>query len=171
MDKEEYIRKAKDLLKEKTYKIIPTDPTNRQKNKLIQILKKIKEEGGMNELTYKQMYPTSVGIPKFYGLPKIHKAGVPLRPTVSSRGSVSYDTAKELARILKPLAGRTTYSVQNTKDFVDQVKNIKLLQDECIISCDVKVLFTSVPIEPAIKIIQQHLEDDQELQQRTSMSI
>ena len=171
MDKEEYIRKAEELLKEKAYKIIPTDPTNRQKNKLLQILKKIKGEGGMNESTYKKMYPTGAGIPNFYGLPKIHKAGVPLRPIVSSRGSVSYNTAKELARILKPLAGKTTYSVHNTKDFVDQIKNIKLLPDECIISYDVKALFSSVPIEPAIKIIQQHLEDDQELQQRTSMSV
>ena len=117
------------------------------------------------------MYPTGAGIPKFYQLPKIHKAGVPLRPIVSSRGSVSYDTTKELARILKPLTGRTTYSVQNTKEFVEQVKNIKLQQDECIISYDVKALFTSVLTEPAIKIIQQHLEDDQELQQRTSMSV
>ena len=171
MDKEEYIGKTEELLKEKTYKIIPTDPTNRQKSKLIQILKKIEEEGGRNESTYKKMYPTAAGIPIFYGLPKIHKAWVPLRPTVSIRGSASYNTAKELARILKPLAGRITYSVQNTKDFVDQVKNIKLLPDECVISYDVKALFTSVPIEPAIKIIQQHLEDDQELQQRTSMSV
>ena len=53
MDKEEYIGKA-ELLKEETYKIIPTDPTNRQKNKLIQILKKIKEEGGVNEETHKK---------------------------------------------------------------------------------------------------------------------
>ena len=171
MDKEEYIGEAEELLKEETHKIIPTDPTNRQKNKLIQILKKIKEEGGVNEETYKKMHPIGAGIPKFYGLPKIHKAGVALRPIVSSRGSVSYSTAKELARVLKSLAGRTTYSVQNTKDFVDQVQNIKLQQDECIISYDVKVLFTSVPKEPAIKIIQQHLEDDQELQQRTSMSV
>ena len=161
MDKEEYIGKAEELLKEKTYKIISTDPTNRQKNTLIQILKKIKEEGGMNESTYKKMYPTGAGIPKFYGLPKIHKAGVPLRPIVSSRGSESYNTAKELARILKPLAGRATYSVQNTKDFVDQIENIKILPDECIISYDVKALFTSVPTQPAIKIIHQHLEDDQ----------
>ena len=171
MDKEEYIGKAEELLREKTYKIIPIDPTNRQKNKLIQILKMIKEEGGMHESTYKKIYPTGASIPKFYGLPKIHKAEVPLRPIVSSRGSVLYNTAKELARILKPLTGRTTYSVQNTKDFVEQVKNIKLLPDECIILYDVKALFTSVPIEPAIKIIQQHLEDDQELQQRTSISV
>ena len=42
MDKEEYINKAQDLLKEDTYRIIPEDPTNKQKNKLIQLLKKIK---------------------------------------------------------------------------------------------------------------------------------
>ena len=51
------------------------------------------------------------------------------------------------------------------------MKTIKLLPDECIISYDVKALFTSVPIEPAIKIIKQHLENDKELQQRTSMSV
>ena len=171
LDKEEYIKKAEELLQEKTYKIIPTDPTNGQKNKLIQILKKIKEGGGMSETTYKKVYPTGAGIPKFYGLPKIHKAGVPLRPIVSSRGSVSYNIAKELARILKPLAGRTIYSVHNTQDFAEQMKTIKLMPDECIISYDVKALFTSVPIEPSIKIIKQHLENDKELHQRTSMSV
>ena len=171
LDKLEYIRKAEELLTEKTYKIIPTNPTNRQKNKFIQILKKIKEEQGMSETTYKKVYPTGAGIPKFWGLLKIHKAGVPLRPIVSSRGAVSYNIAKELPSIFKPLAGRTIYSVHNTQDFADQMKTIKLLPDECITSYDVKALFTSVPIEPAIKIIKQHLEYDKELQQRTSMSV
>ena len=170
MDSDEYIKKA-ELLNQETYKIIPNDPTNRQKNKLIQLLKKIKAECGMNEDTYKKMYPTGAGILKFYGLQKIHKAGVPLRPIVSSRGSVAYGTAKELARILKPLAGRSPYSVQNTKDFVEQVKSINLQLEECITSYDVKALFTSVPIVSAIKIIQQHLKDDQEFQQRISMTV
>ena len=170
MDKEEYINKAQDLLKEDTYRVIPEDPTNKQKNKLILLLKKIKNEGGISEEKYKIMYPTGAGISKFYGLPKVHKAGVPLRPIVSSRGSVTYNTSKELARILKPLAGRSTFSVQNTMDFVEQVKNIRLQPQECIISYDVKALFTSVPIKPAIKIIKQLLEDDKELQHRTSMT-
>ena len=38
-------------------------------------------------------------------------------------------------------------------------------------SYDVKPLFTSVPITKAITIIKQLLEEDQELQQRTSLSI
>ena len=170
MDKEEYIKKAQDLLKEDTYRVIPEDPTNKQKNKLILLLKKIKNEGGISEEKYKIMYPTGAGISKFYGLPKVHKAGVPLRPIVSSRGSVTYNTSKELARILKHLAGRSTFSVQNTMDFVEQVKNIRLQPQECIISYDVRALFTSVPIKPAIKIIKQLLEDDKELQHRTSMT-
>ena len=36
---------------------------------------------------------------------------------------------------------------------------------------DVKTLFTSVTIEPAINIIKKHLEEDKELQQRASMTI
>ena len=35
---------------------------------------------------YKAMYPKGCVPPKFYGLPKIHKTGNPLRPIVSSRG-------------------------------------------------------------------------------------
>ena len=48
------------------------------------------------------MYPTGCVPPKFYGLPKIHKPDTPLRPIVSSCGSVTYGVAKELAKILKP---------------------------------------------------------------------
>ena len=124
MDREEYINKAEDLLKEDTYRIISEDPTKKQKSKLIQLLKKIKTEGGINEESYRKMYPTGAGTPKFYGLPKVHKAGVQLRPIVSSKGSVTYNTSKELAKIFKPLAGRSTFSVQNTMDFVEPVKNI-----------------------------------------------
>ena len=51
------------------------------------------------------MYPTGAVPPKFYGIPKIHKRDVPLRPIVSSRGSTNYEVAKELARILRPLVG------------------------------------------------------------------
>ena len=70
MDKEEYINKAQDLLKEDTYRVIPDDPTNKQENKLIQLFKKIKNEGGINEEKYRNMYPTGAGIPKFLWAPK-----------------------------------------------------------------------------------------------------
>ena len=87
MDKEEYIKKSEDLLHQPTYKELPSDPTTKHKNRLISILKTMKSEGGIDNITYKRLYPTGAGSPKYYGLPKIHKTGVPLRPIISSRGS------------------------------------------------------------------------------------
>ena len=74
MDRQQYIQKARALLEDNnTYRSIPSDPTHKLRNKLINILKKIKTEGNMDENTYRRVYPTRTSEPKFYGLPKIHK--------------------------------------------------------------------------------------------------
>ena len=123
----------------------------------------------MNENLYRRLYPSGAGSPKFYGLPKIHKVGIPLRPIVSSIEAVSNETSKELARILKALVGKSPYHVHNTQDFIQQIKDIKLEGDQCMMSYDVKALFTSVPIQPAINTITKLLEE--ELHQSTSLSV
>ena len=64
--------------------------------------------------------------PKYYGLPKVHKHGMPLRPKISSIGSVTYSTAKEIARILKPLVGRSTHHVMNNLEFLESIKGIPI---------------------------------------------
>ena len=69
MDKAEYNKKAEELLNTKTYKKIPEDPTNKQKNRLVSILKNIKAEGGLNEEAYRRLYSTGAVSPKFYRLP------------------------------------------------------------------------------------------------------
>ena len=171
MDRNEYIKKVEELLSQPTYRSIPTDPTAKYKNKIINLLKTIKAEGGINEVIYRRLYPTGAGFPKFYVLPKVHKEGMPLTPIVSSIGAVTYKTSKELARILKPLVERSPYQVQNTRDFIQHINGIHLRLDEIITSYDVKVLFTSVPIQPALNIIKKHLEEDKELQQRTSITV
>ena len=171
LDKEEYIQKAKQLLHQPNYKTLTADPTTKHKNKLIALLKTIKPQGGMNDNLYKKLYPTGASSPKFYGLPKVHKDGIPLRPIVSSVGSVSYETAKELSRILKPLVGKTEHHVKNAKDFIDSIQDIRLKPDECLVSYDVEALFTSVPIQAALNITKKKLEEDRELHLRTSMSV
>ena len=124
----------------------------------------------MKDDLYRRLYPTGAGSPKFYGLPKIHKPGIPLRPIISSIGTVTYNTAKELARILKPLVGLSEHHIQNTLDFVQQIKEVKLNNDESLVSYDVTALFTSVPIPPVVKIIEEKLKEDQELSRRTNMN-
>ena len=124
MDRQDYINKAKHLLNQNTYKTITKDPTNTIKNKLINILKTIKTKSGLGTNIYKSMYPTGCVPPKFYGLPKIHKPDTPLRPIVSSCGSVTYGVAKELAKILKPLVGQSPHHINSTQDFVEQAIQI-----------------------------------------------
>ena len=150
---EDYIKKAEDLLSQNTYRALTSDPTMRLKTKMINLLKSIKSKGGISEELYKRLNPTGAGSPKFYGLPKIHKPGMPLRPIVSSIGAVTYHTSKEVARILKPLVGKSEHHVKNTQDFIESIKGIHLSEDQCMVSYDVKALFTSVPTTKACIII------------------
>ena len=70
MEKQAYNNKANSLLQDiNTYKVLKKDPTDILKNKLITILKDIKQTGGLSNTKYKQLYPTSTVPPKFNGLP------------------------------------------------------------------------------------------------------
>ena len=91
--------------------------------------------------------PTSAVDPKFYGLPKIHNIGTPLRPIVSSRESITYGVTKELANIICPLVGQSQHHLKNTQHFVQHRKELKLEPGEVLTSYDVKALFTSVPMD------------------------
>ena len=172
MDQQDYINKAQSLLQDtNTCKVLPKDPTSHLKNKLITLLKDIKQTGGLSTQKYKQLYPTSAVPPKFNGLPKIHKTGTPLRPIVSSRGSITYGIDKELSHIIKPLVRQSPHHLKNTQHFIQQLQGKRLEPGETITSFDVKALFTSVPVQPSIQIVKQRLQQDTTLHQRTSMSI
>ena len=79
--------------------------------------------------------------------------------------------AKELAKILKPLVGKSPYHITSTQDFVEQVRHITVVPGECLSSYDVSVLFTSVPIDPVLTIIKDLLVKDSTLKDRTVIGI
>ena len=117
------------------------------------------------------MYLMGCSMPRFYGLPNIHKADTPLRPIVSSRGLVTYGVAKVLSKILKPLVGRSPHPLHSTQDFVEQANMVTLLPGECLSSYDVTTLFTAVPAEPALDIIKDLLKKDNTLKERTMLLV
>ena len=94
-----------------------------------------------------------------------------LRPIVSSCRSVTYGLAKELAKILKPLVGKSPHHINSTQDFVKQVKHITLAPGECLRSYDVSALFTSVLVDPALNIIRDLLDKDRTLKERTVLAV
>ena len=90
---------------------------------------------------------------------------------MSSCGSVTYGMAKELAKIIKPLVGKSSHHINSTQDFVEQAKHITLAPGKCLSSYDVSVLFTSVPVDPALNIIKDLLVKDHTLKERTVMEV
>ena len=109
--------------------------------------------------------------PNFHGLSKIHKAKTSLRPIVSSRGSVTYEVATVLAKILKPLVGKSPYHVHSNKDFVERVSKVTLQPGECLCLYDMTALFISLPVDPALNIIQRLLEQDTSLHKWPVLSV
>ena len=70
MDKEDYTSKAQTLLQDTdTYKVLKKDSTSQLKNKLITLLKDIKQTG-LSTNKYKQLYPTSAVPPNSMAFPK-----------------------------------------------------------------------------------------------------
>ena len=96
---------------------------------------------------------------------------VPLRPIISSRGSVAYGVAKVLTKVLRLLVGKSPHHVQSTSDFVNKAKVVTLQPGEWLTIYDVTSLFTSVPIDPDLNIIKDLLEKDEKLNDRTVLSV
>ena len=87
-----------------------------------------------------------------YGLPKIHKNGVPVRPIISAIKTYNYNLAKYLDEILKPLIN-SPYIIKDTFDFVNRVSKLANKNGEVMVSFDIVSLFTNIPTMETIEII------------------
>ena len=83
MDTDTYRAKMFTLIENGPYQLLNKDPTDRLTRKLSEKLLTLKRSGYLSEAVYNKIRPRHKQPPRIYGLPKIHKADVPLRPIVS----------------------------------------------------------------------------------------
>jgi hypothetical protein len=107
----------------------------------------------MSKETYDSIVPCGSRAGIMYGLPKIHKDGVPIRPIISACGTYNYKLAKYLVQILTPLISNSKYIIKDTFDFVNKVSKLPINNNQIMISFDVESLFTNIPTLETIEII------------------
>ena len=168
MDKHNYREKALSLLNNRnTYSILKSDPTAKTQRGLNAKLLFLKKSNIISKATYEKLYSSDGKSPRFYGLPKIHKPEIPLRPIVSFVNSHTYGVSSFLAKILSPVVGNTEYTVKNSCHFAEFVRGKILKADQVLISFDVVSLFTNIPVDLAIKVAIKIVRQDGTLLQRT----
>ena len=153
------------------YEPLKKDPTNVYKTKLVNMLRDWKSKKMITDSLYHKVYPTADTVAKFYGLPKIHKANVPLRPIVSSIGNITHNVSKFLTQVLSPLMGKGPHFIKNSADFVKKIKDLEIPPGRSMISYDVTALFTSIPVDKALIVIKKKLKEDQTLPQRCQLNV
>ena len=75
------------------------------------------------------------------------------------------------SRSWSPLAGKSPSHVRNSADFVNQIHQTSLEETDVMASFDVVSLFTRVPVNEALLVISQRLQQDDTLKDRTSIPI
>ena len=161
IDKIDYISKIQDILNDtNTYKKQARHSLFTLQNKHNNLIKKLVTKNCITSEEGRSLIITNSVYPKLYGLPKIHKQTVPLRPIVACVGGTTYKLAKHLANILTvALADRTEYNVSDSFQFVDAVRDLVLPQGFVIVSFDVVSLFTNIPIELVRRTVTERFEE------------
>ena len=138
-----------------------------------QVTKKLielKDNNLIEQQGYFKLKPTGRQTLRFYGLPKIHKAGTPMRPIVSYTGTPLYEISKFIVNILKPYGKLKEKHTHSSKSFSAFICQQKIEPDEIMVSFDVSSLYATIPIDQTLLVIKDLPEQDDKLADRTILS-
>ncbi|MGL4482280.1 MAG: hypothetical protein ACRCTW_07105, partial [Lactococcus garvieae] len=155
LDKDEYNKKAIEHLRNGPYKEMTGQNSlailNKFTARINSYLRTIKEKLGQS--VWFHLHPKSNRPARFYGLPKIHKDGIPLRPIIDFTTNPAYRLAKFLNPIIKPLQNNMVSNIKDSFDFVTKLNHFMLADYETFVSFDITSLYTSVPVIAALSVI------------------
>nr|VZI51016.1 unnamed protein product [Spirometra erinaceieuropaei] len=107
-----YNQKAKSLLEDRqSYVPCESNPIKTLTREINATLLAMENSGAISPIDRCKVRARETALALFYGLPKVHKEGAPLRPIVSLKGTPTYGLAKCLFRRLKFLTSDSNSTV------------------------------------------------------------
>ena len=159
LDKSDYDLTINDLLNDSnTYAPLKTDLTDNIERKLNKFVYLLFTKNRISQQTYRYLHSNDSIASRIYRLSKIHETGFSFLPIVSFINSRLYNLSKLIAVSLTPRVGANGFIVKNSYEFVEQLKNLTINHDECMVSFDVISLFTKIPLDVAKTVVLQRLK-------------
>ncbi|BHF66736.1 hypothetical protein SprV_0200975800 [Sparganum proliferum] len=123
LDRTDYLQKAKGLLEDRQFYVpCATNPVKALTREINATLLALENSGAITPTDRRMARPQDTALARFYGLPKVHKDGAPLRPIVSLKGAPTYGLAKWLFRRLKFLIAESDTTVSSSAQFLEKLK-------------------------------------------------
>ena len=155
--REVYERLSDDIISD-TQSIQPLirDPTSTIQQKANKIITSLKNKGRIDGVTAKKLMIYNSYFPRYYGLPKIHKPVLSLRPIISSIQAPNSKIAQWLTDILTQAYNKDNrYFVKDSFEFASFINGLTLPEGYVLVSLDVTSLFTNIPIELVVNSIKR----------------
>ena len=158
MDKCNYIEKMEGILSDRTtYTLLRKNPLDDIIKTFNNALDKVLKN---NSVLAKQFKCRGPSLPYMYGVVKTHKQNNPLRPIISSVGTITYKLSRYLAKLLSPLLGTVSQShIVHSEDLIKKLNSNPNVSNIKLISFDVVSLFTKVPVPDILSYLSTELEN------------
>ncbi|XP_047122986.1 uncharacterized protein LOC124806274 [Hydra vulgaris] len=134
MNKTTYEEKVNELLMDRTvYRELQTDQANKIVRGITDMSNYMLKLHKINEQTAEFLLPRKpCRPPLFYGLSKIHKPNIPLRPIVSACSGPTDNLSEYLTRFIQPLVESLPAYIKDSIHFLNMLQNIRLQSSEFI---------------------------------------
>jgi hypothetical protein len=102
-------------------------------------------------------------LPKFYGLPKLHQQGIPLRPIVACTKAPASNIRKSLYTAFKPLLYFQKLHICNSVDLVEKLKSVRISENTIVSSFDIVSIYTNIDVAISEQLLKNKIEENYHL--------
>ena len=160
MNKRDYVSRAQTVLSGKQFQPVTNKNMGLEckEKEMNTYLRELYNDELIDKKLFWRLHSTSASMSVMYGQPKVHKAGYPMRPIISSIVSYNYRVSKYLAELLSQhRTERPPSFVKDSFTFVDSIRKFPSNDAQTMCSFDVESLYTNVPVSEAIEIALEEL--------------
>ncbi|CAK1598203.1 unnamed protein product [Parnassius mnemosyne] len=147
MDNSGYSQKVNDVIQGDDFELLESDPTKKFPSDIKVCIQQSSYIFPDHNVSRSSLVPMNPQAPILYGLPKIHKEHVPIRPVVSYIGAPAYFLAQKLNfLLLEKSEFKPNYRLKNSLDLITKIKDIRIPPKSMLLSLDVDSLFNKYDI-------------------------